>query len=135
MSASRPVVVMQLPEHFNVETSQTFFKEVEPLLEPHRPRIILDCSLVRSMDGVGVEMLLLCLEEAMKRDGDLKLCCLSAQSEVILELLRVDRVFEVFATTEDAVRSFNVLPVEAISQDAPWYSGVFGELGVLKQAS
>ncbi|HTS37665.1 MAG TPA: STAS domain-containing protein [Candidatus Solibacter sp.] len=135
MSVSRPVVVMQLPEEFNAETSQAFCKEIEPLLEAHRPRIVLDCSLVRSIDGAGVEMLLHCLEEAMKRDGDLKLCCLSAQSEVVLELLRVDRVFEIFASAEEGVRSFNALPVDVIPQDAPWYSAVFGELGVLKQAS
>jgi anti-sigma B factor antagonist len=135
MSVSRPVVVMQLPDELNQYSVQSFLREVEPLLEPHRPRIVLDCSLIRSIDGAGVEMLLHCLEEAMKRDGDLKLCAVSPELEVILELMRVDRVFEVFATSEDAARSFSAIPADAIPQDAPWYATAFGELGILKQAS
>jgi hypothetical protein len=80
-------------------------------------------------------MMLHCLEEAMKRDGDLKLAALSRESEVVLELMRVARVFEVFATSDEAVRSFNAVPAETIPQDVPWYANVFGELGILKQAS
>ncbi len=80
-------------------------------------------------------MLLHCLEEAMKRDGDLKLAALSPESEVILELMRVARVFEAYPTSEDAVRSFNAIPAEAIPQDVPWYANVFGDLRTLKQAS
>jgi anti-sigma B factor antagonist len=135
MSVSRPVVVMQLPEELNQDNVHNFLREMEPLLEPHRPRIVLDCSLISSIDGAGVEMLLHCLEEAMKRDGDLKLCAVSPELEVVLELMRVDRVFEVFATSEEAARSFSAIPVDAIPQDAPWYATAFGELGILKQAS
>jgi anti-sigma B factor antagonist len=135
MLTSGPVVVMQLPEQLNRGGVRSFLQELEPLLECHRPRIVLDCSQVRCIDSAGVEMMLHCLEEAMKRDGDLKLAALSPESEVILELMRVARVFEAFATSDDAVRSFNAIPAEAVPQDAPWYSSVFGELGALKQAS
>jgi anti-sigma B factor antagonist len=135
MSVSRPVVVMQLPELLNRENAQSFMEEVEPLFESHRPRLVLDCSLVRSIDGAGVEMLLHCLEEALKRDGDLKLSAVSPEAEVILELMRVDRIFEVFPTPDEAVRSFNAVSSEAIPQNAPWSATVFGELGILKQAS
>jgi anti-sigma B factor antagonist len=135
MLITRPVVIMELPEALNRESAQKFLLELQPLLESHRPRIVLDCSHVHYMDGSGVEMLLLCLEEAMKRDGDLKLSAVSPESEVILEFLRVDRVFEVFPTSEGAVRSFSAIPAEAVPQDAPTYAGLFGDVQVLKQAS
>ena len=135
MSSNRPVVVMQLPEYLNHSQVPVFFQELEPLLELHRPRIVLDCSHVRGIDSTGIEMLLNCLEEAMKRDGDLKLADVSKEAQVILEFMRVDRVFEMLPTCEEAVRSFNAIPVEAVPQDAPWYSSVFGDLGYLKQAS
>lgn len=137
MLTSGPVVVMQVPEQFNAAEVQTFMGEVGPLLESNRPRIVLDCSLVRSIDSAGVEALLQCLEEALKRDGDLKLAAMSAEAEVILELMRVARVFESFPTTDEAVRSFNAIPVDAVSQDthAPWYSTVFGDLRAVKEAS
>jgi anti-anti-sigma factor len=126
---------MQVPEELNIKEVHNFMQDLRPLLESNRPRVVLECSLVRSMESAGVEMLLRCLEEVLKRDGDLKLAALSPEAEVILELMRVARVFETFPTTEEAVRSFNAIPVDAVPQDAPWYSAVFGELGVLKQAS
>jgi anti-sigma B factor antagonist len=134
MLMHRPVVVMQLPEQLDLAQAQNFLQELAPLFEHDRPRIVLDCSGVRYIDNAGIEMLLHCLEEAMKHDGDLKLASVSPESAVMLELLRVDRVFEIFATAEQAVSSFHV-PAEAIPQDAPWYAAVFGELGTLKQAT
>ena len=135
MLTNGPVVVMQLPEQLNLDGVRSFLPELEPLLDCHRPRIVLDCSQVRYLDSAGVEMMLQCLEEAMKRDGDLKLAAVSPESEVILELMRVARVFEAFATSEEAVRSFNAVPTEAVAPETPWVAGVFGELGALKQAS
>jgi len=135
MLTSGPVIIMQLPEELNVKEVQAFMQEMGPLLESNRPRIVLECSQVRSMDSAGVEMLLRCLEEVLKRDGDLKLAALSAEAEVILEIMRVARVFETFQTSEEAARSFNAIPADAIPQDAPWYANLFGDLGAVKQAS
>src|SRR6266536_4705891 len=124
-----PIVILQLPELLNLGGAQSFMQELEPLLESHRPRIVFDCSRVRYIDSAGVEMLLHCLEEAMKRDGDLKLAALSPESEVILELMRVARVFEAFATSDEAVRSFNAVPADAVSPETSWVAGVFGDMG------
>lgn len=135
MLTSGPVVVMQMPEQLNLGEVRTFMQDLQPLLECHRPRIVLDCSQVRYIDSAGVEMLLHCLEEAMKRDGDLKLAALSPESQVILQLMRVDRVFEAFMTSEEAVRSFSAVPAEAAPQGASWYANLFGGLATVKQAS
>jgi len=135
MLTSGPVVVMQVPEMLNVEEVHNFMQELGPLLDSNRPRVVLDCSQVCTMESAGVEMLLRCLEEVLKRDGDLKLAALSPEAEVILELMRVARVFETFQTCEDAVRSFQAIPADAVPQDDPWFANVFNELGVLKQAS
>src|SRR5690348_16816958 len=114
MLTSGPIVVIQVPEHLSVGTVQVFRNELEPLLEANRPRVVLDCSQVRSIDSAGVETLLHSLEEALKRDGDLKLAALSPECEVMLELTRVARVFETFETCDDAVRSFNAIRVDSV---------------------
>ena len=116
-----PVIVMQLPETLNHAEAGIFLNELQPLLEMDRPRIVLDCSQVQHLDSAGVEMLLRCLEEAMKRDGDLKLAAVLPPSAVILELMRVDRLFEVFDTAEEAARSFEVTAAPEGSQAQPWY--------------
>jgi len=114
-----PVIVMQLPERLNRAEAKTFLEELQPLLEIDRPRIVLDCSQIQHMDTTGVEMLLRCLEQATKHDGDLKLAAVPPPSAVILELMRVDRLFEVFENAQAASRSFEIFaPVTPPSQ--PW---------------
>src|SRR6202046_4880268 len=116
-----PVIVMELPEQLNHLQVKPFLNELQPLLEIDRPSVVLDCSHIKHLDSAGVEMLLHCLEQAMKRDGDLKLAAVSPASAVILELMRVDRLFEVFETTEQAIRSFQVFATPASAQTQPWY--------------
>src|SRR5579863_9268824 len=106
MYSRGPVIVMELPETLNYAEGKKFCNELQPLLEGHRPRIVLDCSQVQHMDSAGIEILLDCMSEAMKRDGDLKLASVSPASAAIMELMRIDRLFEGFKPTAKAPPSF-----------------------------
>lgn len=121
MHSSGPVIVMELPEKLNHAQAKTLRRELQLLLEADRPRLVLECSKVRDMDSAGVEMLLYCMQEAMKRDGDLKLTGVSPASQAFLELMRVDRLFEIFDTEKEAVQSFDAFrsPVLLHSQSVP----------------
>jgi anti-sigma B factor antagonist len=132
MYTRSPVIVMELPERLDHLAAKSFLEELEPLLEIDRPSVVLECSQIKHMDSAGVEMLLYCLEQAMKRDGDLKLAAVSPASAVILELMRVDRLFEVFETSEEAVRSFQIVAPATLAQTQPWYAT---GLSALKVAS
>ena len=116
MTNSRPVVVKQLPDRVSVNETQQLFRELAPLFEGDRPCLVFDFSEVRQLDSAGIEMLLRCMEEAMKRNGDVKLAAVSPQVTVILELTRVDRLFEIFENPSDAVESFHRFPVQAFRQ-------------------
>ena len=134
MSTRGPVIVMELPEKLNHLEGTTFLAEMKPLLESDRPRMVLDCSQVQHIDSAGIEVLLESMEEVMKRDGDLKLAALSPSCAAILELMRVDRLFEVFETADEAARSFRAMAAPEVAQTLPWYSGEYG-IGDLKTAS
>jgi anti-sigma B factor antagonist len=107
METSRPVVVKRLPERLNLKQARQFFKEVQPFLNADRPQVVFDLSQVRQMDAAGVDMLLQCVDAAMKRDGDVKLASVSPQAATLLELTRTDRLFEIYETATDAARSFS----------------------------
>lgn len=134
MSAKSPVIVMEIPENLNHTEAQAFLAELQPMLQSDRPRIVLDCSQVQHMDSGGIEMMLNCMGEAMKRDGDVKLANLSPAAAAILELMRVDRLFEIFETSEEATRSFQGVSLPEAPQSLPWYSAGYG-LADLKSAS
>jgi len=124
MTTGKPVVVKQLPETVGAQQSQAFYREVEPLLESDRPRLVFDFTSVRHFDSAGVELLLRCMEGAMKRNGDVKLAGLSPQLSVILEMTRVDRLFEIFENCNDAVESFHRFSPAAMQSLAPSWKSV-----------
>jgi anti-sigma B factor antagonist len=105
-----PVVVKRLPEQLKLKEIQILLHEVEPLFKASRPRIVFDCSQVNRMDRTGVDMLLYCLEQAIKQNGDLKLASITPMAAIVLEVTRVDRLFEVFETASAAVHSFSGPP-------------------------
>lgn len=125
--SSRPVVVKHMPERINLKQAREFLREVQPFLRADRPQVVFDFSRVRQMDAAGVDMLLHCMGEAMKRDGDVKLASLSPQAAVILEMTRTDRLFEIYETASDAVRSFSGFLPNAMREHPEW--------GTLNQAA
>ena len=125
MKSNKPVLVIQLPNLINSTHAREFFAEVEPILTADRPRVVFECSEMQQIDSAGVEMLVQCLEKVMHGDGDLKIAALTPEAQVILELTRIDRLFEVFANASDAVESFHGFSVQNVPQTADaWYAGL-----------
>lgn len=107
MEKTRPVVIKRMPERLNYREARAFWEEVQPIVTSDRPQIVFDMSGVKYLNAAGVDMLLKCMAEVMKRDGDLKLAAVSPEAGVILEVTRTDRFFEVYHSSSDAVRSFS----------------------------
>jgi anti-sigma B factor antagonist len=103
----RTVSVKQLPETLDAKQCCGFLNEVESSMSTHRPCVVLDCSRVRQMGSTATHLLLCCLEEAMKRNGDVRLAAVSPDAKMMLEHTGVDRLFEMFETNQDAVNSFH----------------------------
>ena len=118
METSRPVVVKRAPAKLNLREARQFLKDVQPFLNSDRPQLVFDLTNVQQMDAAGVEMLLHCMSESMKRDGDLKLSGVSPQAAAILELTRTDRLFEIYDNSTDAVRSFTMFLPNAMRMKA-----------------
>jgi anti-sigma B factor antagonist len=122
METSRPVVVKRMPTRVNLREARSFFRDVQPFLKSDRPQLVFDMSLVEQLDSAGIEMLLECMAECMKRDGDLKLANPSSQAATVLELTRTDRLFEIYETSTDAARSFSSFLPNAMRQQQQHYA-------------
>jgi anti-anti-sigma factor len=109
------VAVEQLPETLSEKQGRRFLCALEGSINIDRPSVVLDCSKVRRMDGPAINLLLCCLEEAMKRNGDVKLAAVSQEARSILKLTGVDRLFEIFDTNAEAVSSFRRFPADGHS--------------------
>ena len=103
----RAVAVKQLPQVLSGRQRRIFLCEVETCMHALRPRLVLDCSNVRQLNKSVIHLLLSCLEEAMKRNGDVKLAALPAGAARTKEFNGVSRLFDIYDTTADAVNSFH----------------------------
>lgn len=106
-SASSPVLIKRVPRRFDREHAIRFHREAQQLLNSDRPQIVFDMSNTEYMNSGGVDILLRCLREAMKGDGDVKLAGLTPLVSIVLELTRIGQLFEVYESTTSAAKSFD----------------------------
>jgi anti-anti-sigma regulatory factor len=69
------------------------------------------------LDQSAIQLLLSCLEEAIKRNGDVKLAAVPHGARSTLKLTGVDRLFEIFDTNAEAVNSFRRPSIEKALQE------------------
>ena len=106
----RAVKVYQIPNRITASTVRSFLRELHHHKEDERPRFVLDCSAVLNMDRAAIGLLLSCLEEAMKCNGDVRLASLGSEAEAALRNAGVNHLFEIYATPESAIQSFHRRP-------------------------
>jgi anti-anti-sigma regulatory factor len=109
-------VVKRFPDELGVKQKLTFLHEIGSVMSGNRPRLVLDCSGLHQCDNPAIHLLLHCLEEAMKRNGDVRLAAIPPGAAMTLLSKGVARLFETFDTTAEAVNSFHQLPKNVESQ-------------------
>ncbi len=102
----RNVIVRQIPEAMNGTKLRNFMHECESCLDVDRPCLVLDCSKLTDVDLQVTHLLLTCLEDAIKRNGDVRLACLSPGARAKLDSIGVSSLFEMFDSAPEAIHSF-----------------------------
>lgn len=82
------------------------FKEAALALILTRQRVVLDLSGVKFIDSSGLGALIACLRKINEQRGDFRLCEMSRTVRALFELMRMHRVFSIYATRQEAVQSF-----------------------------
>lgn len=106
------VTVRRLPEKLNSNQGQSFARQIQKLLKTSPPHLVFDFSQVHELDAVGIHLLLHCLEEAMKCNGDIKLAAIPDGPAATLASTGVADLFEIFGSTAEAAESFHRLPIQ-----------------------
>ena len=100
------VAVATVPvEELDASNAGEFKRDIAPVLEANA-KLVLDLSRLRFVDSSGLGAFISCLRKLNAKGGDLKLCGMSKQVRAVFELVRMHRVFDICATSEDAVRAF-----------------------------
>ena len=69
------------------------------------PNIVFDLSGVAFLDSAGVSVLVGLFKHARGRGGRVRFCGLTPGVRSVLELIQLDRIFEIYDDAETAVRA------------------------------
>ena len=69
-------------------------------------KVVLDLEKLVNIDNFGLDALLAAAQKALETKSVMKLAGVSADMQIVLDITRVYRVFEIFPTVEEAVASF-----------------------------
>ena len=100
------VVIVELPyEELDASNASDLKRDATTLIENER-KLVFDLSHTRFVDSSGLGAFLSCLRRVNERGGDLKLCGLSRPVRAVFELVRMHRIFDIYATREEAAHAF-----------------------------
>ena len=101
------IVIAHMEENtLDASNARDFKSEMAALIVPGT-KLIFDLSSLTFVDSSGLGALLSCLRQLHSSGGVLKLCAMVKPVRALFELVRMHRVFEIFNTREEAIRSCN----------------------------
>lgn len=107
VNAYMDVAVVEIREKaLDASNSENFKKNVAETLQGFQ-KVIIDLSRVEFIDSSGCGALLSCLRQMGDRKGGaLRLCGVQKNVQRLFELVRMNRIIDIFPTKEDAIKNF-----------------------------
>lgn len=100
------VAVAAIPfEELDASNVAEFKRDMATVLQT-QTEVVLDLTRLQFVDSSGMGAILSCLRHLTAKGGDLKLCGMSRQVRTVFELVRMHRIFDIYATQQEAVRAF-----------------------------
>jgi anti-sigma B factor antagonist len=104
---AREVIVIEVPAAIDAKQAGTFVRQLaNRIARVVRPCVVLDCARARRVDGTFLHLLLCSLEEAMKRNGDVRLSGLPEAARPALQSMGMERLFRLYPSVAEAAESF-----------------------------
>jgi len=100
------MVINVKEERLDAHNSGDLKGEMQKLFEEGTKNILVDLKDVRFIDSSGLGALVSGFKNAISHQGNLKLSSLQPQVKSMFELTRLHRVFEIFASTSEALDNY-----------------------------
>jgi len=100
------VIIYVKEERLDAHNSGELKIEVQKLFAEGKKNVLIDLKDVRFIDSSGLGALVSGFKNAITNQGNLKLSTLQSQVRSMFELTRLHRVFEIFASTSEALDNF-----------------------------
>lgn len=99
------MALIRLNGRLDASNSEQVKTTLHQLLETDQIKIIVDLQAVPFIDSSGLAALVSGLRLAREKGGNIVLCGVQSQAQIVFRLTMLDRVFHIHPTAEDAKRS------------------------------
>jgi len=90
----------------NIDTAEQFMQSIEKLVDAGLKKIIVDCSRLTYVSSYGLSILIRLHNRMKKHDGDVKVCCVGGIVPQVLQLTRLDKLFDIHGDVNRARLAF-----------------------------
>lgn len=103
------LLVKPLTKAINASMTTHFKSEILDLISKEGNRVVLNLSEVDFIDSSGLGVIISLLKTVVNNKGSFALCGIKAPILNLFSVTRLDRVFQVYETEEEAIESLQVL--------------------------
>jgi len=89
-------------DSLDASNTKAFKDDIQPILVRHK-HILLDLEALQFVDSSGLGAMLSCLRTVHDRGGHLALCGMSKPVRTLFELVRMYRIFDIYASRVEAL--------------------------------
>lgn len=104
-SSQQGATVVRLDGEVDLHVSPQLREQLKGLIAAKHERIVIDMSAVPYIDSSGVATLVECLQGLGRYGGVLCLAALGDRTRSVFEISRLDSVFSMFPSVEEAVKA------------------------------
>jgi anti-sigma B factor antagonist len=101
------VQVLSLKGSFDTYHAQSVRQWLEQATKSDPAKVVVNLQDVSFLDSTGLSTLVQGMKRSRQLNGDIRLCGLRPPIRMVFELTRLDRVFEIFGSEEEAVEAFS----------------------------
>lgn len=98
-------VVSFTTKALDAANSNDFKAEIASLLDSG-DKFLFDLGELQFIDSSGLGAILSCLKSVAARKGEIKLCNLTRPARIIIELVNMHKVFDIYNSVEEGLKSF-----------------------------
>ncbi len=91
-------------DSYSSAPARNWFEEVTSVRPAY---IVVNLEKVNFLDSTALSVLVQGMKRARQNAGEVRLCSLQPPVRLVFELTRLDRVFEIFNSEDDATQAFN----------------------------
>jgi len=100
------LMICHVSGEVDINTSPDVKRDFDKLISKKEPKIVIDLSKVTYVDSSGLATLVEILKKMKQYGGRMKLAGLSPKVKSLFEITKLDKLFEIALTEDEAVSSF-----------------------------